>query len=68
MAKKPVIDYGWEKLPKYLFILIIIILFGGLFIINYDDKSDASYIAKELSLEEPYSYEKEEEDRISKIR
>ena len=21
MAKKPVIDYGWEKLPKYLFIL-----------------------------------------------
>ena len=44
MAKKPVIDYGWEKLPKYLFILIIIILFGGLFIINYDDKSDASYI------------------------
>ena len=50
MAKKPVIDYGWEKLPKYLFILIIIILFGGLFIINYDDKSDASYIAKELSL------------------
>ena len=36
MAKKPVIDYGWEKLPKYLFILIIIILFGGLFIINYD--------------------------------
>ena len=28
----------------------------------------ATGIAKELSLEEPYSYEKEEEDRISKIR
>lgn len=50
MAKKPVINYGWEKLPKYLFLLILIVLFGGLFIINYDDKSDASYIAKELSL------------------
>ena len=28
----------------------------------------ATGIAKELSLEEPYSYEKEEADRISKIR
>ena len=28
----------------------------------------ATGIAKELSLEEPYSYEKEEENRISKIR
>ena len=63
MAKKPVIDYGWEKLPKYLFILIIIILFGGLFIINYDDKSDASYIAKELSL-----YTRLNIDRVEYIR
>ena len=63
MSKKPVIDYGWEKLPKYLFILIIIILFGGLFIINYDDKSDASYIAKELSL-----YTRLNIDRVEYIR
>ena len=63
MAKKPVIDYGWEKLPKYLFILVIIILFGGLFIINYDDKSDASYIAKELSL-----YTRLNIDRVEYIR
>lgn len=63
MAKKPVINYGWEKLPKYLFILIIIILFGGLFIINYDDKSDASYIAKELSL-----YTRLNIDRVEYIR
>lgn len=63
MAKKPVIDYGWEKLPKYLFMLIIIILFGGLFIINYDDKSDASYIAKELSL-----YTRLNIDRVEYIR
>ena len=63
MAKKPVIDYGWEKLPKYLFILIIIILFGGLFIINYDDKSNASYIAKELSL-----YTRLNIDRVEYIR
>ena len=63
MVKKPVIDYGWEKLPKYLFILIIIILFGGLFIINYDDKSDASYIAKELSL-----YTRLNIDRVEYIR
>lgn len=48
--KKPVINYGWKIKKRYIFLTIIGIILAAIFAFTYNDKTDASYIAKQLSL------------------